>query len=700
MMKIVNILIIALGVVLSSCTKAPMGGDEPLAEGTMQIKFTLSDNRAAQPTTPSRAGETDAGTLGENDISNLKIMFYNIGTTDETSLLVDYRNMDLMPSGPGQDDTPIEGDGFRWDPVTKMLTIKPAIDLRKKYKVVVIANWRNWEQMVDPTDYRSKVTNIKALDEYFTNMTAEDLYNSASGWIPGRIGTIIMSGATEYNYSVEPKVTVPLIRQLARIDVKITFNADFMKVYPGLRFHEYSVFEASPFIYAYNLPNCSYILDTKGSNPKFVELLKQPGNSMLNIYSARLRSWEQTVYTYENLTFGKITDNADTRKNAFCMVLRLPYTLKEGDLTTTVTENYYKFYITDPSPDAADSPHKIVRNHLYRVSVEVNGFGDSNPGDDYLHVSTKVLPWDTEDITSSDGEFLTVNRASLHLKHTIANSELVVQSHDPEHTTVAAAGGKVNVAYNKTTGAVTLSAKYDPLILELKPAYETITITAGSLTKTVKIEYEPIVWAAGDIAANHMTMAQHFVFGTPDDQKILLFTFGSRVAVTQGPWADAMVMYKQDATSDGVMSRESTTERIEDFTQRSKEYPGDPCKWVTDKNYKWRTPTLEEFVELNKPVGKDTTMYGKRGYVFHGMRDIAGKPVFLNSDFHMRLPDGSDGLRGYYWSSTAFDNDAGWDFIADEHFDESGVLQASTRVNREGRFFQFPVRCVRDFFTK
>ncbi|MEG0033935.1 MAG: hypothetical protein RR689_06480, partial [Mucinivorans sp.] len=61
MMKIVNILIIALGVVLSSCTKAPMGGDEPLAEGTMQIKFTLSDNRAAQPNTQSRAGETDAG---------------------------------------------------------------------------------------------------------------------------------------------------------------------------------------------------------------------------------------------------------------------------------------------------------------------------------------------------------------------------------------------------------------------------------------------------------------------------------------------------------------------------------------------------------------------------------------------------------------------------------------------------------------
>ncbi|MEG3047851.1 MAG: hypothetical protein RR872_04365 [Mucinivorans sp.] len=193
-------------------------------------------------------------------------------------------------------------------------------------------------------------------------------------------------------------------------------------------------------------------------------------------------------------------------------------------------------------------------------------------------------------------------------------------------------------------------------------------------------------------------MAQHFVFGKPDDQKILLFTFGSRVAVTQGLWANAMVMYKQDATSSGVMSREETTEKIEDFTQRSKEYPGDPCKWVTDKD-KWRTPTLEEFVELNKPVGKDTTMYGKRGYVFHGMRDIEGNPVFLNSDFHMRLPDGSDGLRGYYWSSTAFDNDVGWDFIADEHF-ESSVLTASTRVNREHKHFQFPVRCVRDFFTK
>ncbi|MEG2480359.1 MAG: hypothetical protein RSA50_08860, partial [Mucinivorans sp.] len=119
---------------------------------------------------------------------------------------------------------------------------------------------------------------------------------------------------------------------------------------------------------------------------------------------------------------------------------------------------------------------------------------------------------------------------------------------------------------------------------------------------------------------------------------------------------------------------------------------------------KWRTPTLEEFEELNKTVGVVTTLSnGKRGYNFSEMRDIEGNYVFLNSDFHMRLPDGSDGLRGYYWSSTPTimpDGSAGgWDFIADEYF-ESGVLKASTRVNREHKHFQFPVRCVRDFFTK
>ncbi|MEG0468158.1 MAG: hypothetical protein RR551_07750, partial [Mucinivorans sp.] len=173
-----NILIIALGVVLlSACTKEPIvGGDEPLAEGTVQIKFALSDNGAAQPTTPSRAGETDAGDPMEGLIYNLKVMFYSIGTTDETSTLVEYLNMDLLSNpdgGPGSENDPIVGDGFVWDPVTKMLTIKPAIDLKKRYKVVVIANWRDWtdqESGVDPTDYRSKVKNIKALDECFTNM--------------------------------------------------------------------------------------------------------------------------------------------------------------------------------------------------------------------------------------------------------------------------------------------------------------------------------------------------------------------------------------------------------------------------------------------------------------------------------------------------------------------------------------------------
>ncbi|MEG0468194.1 MAG: hypothetical protein RR551_07950 [Mucinivorans sp.] len=46
MMKIVNILIIALGVMLSSCTKAPMGGDEPLAEGTRTIELRNQRPRA------------------------------------------------------------------------------------------------------------------------------------------------------------------------------------------------------------------------------------------------------------------------------------------------------------------------------------------------------------------------------------------------------------------------------------------------------------------------------------------------------------------------------------------------------------------------------------------------------------------------------------------------------------------------------
>ncbi|MEG1589077.1 MAG: hypothetical protein RR354_07100, partial [Mucinivorans sp.] len=319
----------------------------------------------------------------------------------------------------------------------------------------------------------------------------------------------------------------------------------------------------------------------------------------------------------------------------------------------------------------------------------IRGYGHGD-----VDVVTNVLPWNKVPSSPEVGEYLTVNKTAIHLKHTIANGELVVQSHDLENTTVTADGGKVTVDYNKTTGVATLSATYAPTILEPQPAYETITIQAGSLTKTVNIDYEPIVWAPGDIAANQ-NLATEFIFGKPDDKLILLFVFGSRVAITQGPWSHTQVIYKQ-VIGGSTISRQSVY-NVTEFHRLSEIYTGDPCADVNDDVHKWRTPTLEEFAELNKPVGVvETTSDGKRGYVFHGMKDIKGNDVFLNSSFLMRHPNGTDGLRGYYWSSTPSGEDSGCDFIADEYF-ELGVLKAPTRVNVEGRLFQFPVRCVRDF---
>ncbi|MEG1665276.1 MAG: hypothetical protein RR286_08210 [Mucinivorans sp.] len=207
----------------------------------------------------------------------------------------------------------------------------------------------------------------------------------------------------------------------------------------------------------------------------------------------------------------------------------------------------------------------------------------------------------------------------------------------------------------------------------------------------------PIIWARGDIAIDHPSYPSHFVFGAPGDPATVLFTFGSRIAVTKGPWAQAVMMWKQDMGSSVISSQEATTMKALD--KLSAEFPGDPCAYVTD-NYKWRTPIKEEFETLNNPLGKEGQRYGMRGYLFSGMKDAEGNTVFLNSSFYMRHPDTSEGLRGYYWSSTPTimpDGSAGgWDFIADEYF-ESGVLIAPTRINREGVSYQFPVRCVRDF---
>ncbi|MEG2761318.1 MAG: hypothetical protein RR921_08335, partial [Mucinivorans sp.] len=117
-MKLFNhILIIALGVMLlSSCTKEPMGGDEPLPEGAVQISLSLPN---AEPLSKANVPKTDY----ESRILSATILFYDQASQKLTKKV-----------STGQ-------AGVVWNEAGRKVIISAGnIDLTATYDIVVLTN--------------------------------------------------------------------------------------------------------------------------------------------------------------------------------------------------------------------------------------------------------------------------------------------------------------------------------------------------------------------------------------------------------------------------------------------------------------------------------------------------------------------------------------------------------------------------------
>ncbi|MEG2480358.1 MAG: hypothetical protein RSA50_08855, partial [Mucinivorans sp.] len=117
MKRLNNILLIALGVVLASCTKAPIGGDGSLPKGAATITIQMPK----QPDLPLYDEAIEA-------INNLKIFLFDPSTKALEKVFTISRPYDVT------------GDAF-WNNATATLVMKDLENPANPRIVYVVANW-------------------------------------------------------------------------------------------------------------------------------------------------------------------------------------------------------------------------------------------------------------------------------------------------------------------------------------------------------------------------------------------------------------------------------------------------------------------------------------------------------------------------------------------------------------------------------
>ncbi|MEG3047852.1 MAG: hypothetical protein RR872_04370 [Mucinivorans sp.] len=323
MKRLNNILLIALGVVLASCTKAPIGGDGSLPKGAATITIQMPK----QPELPLY----DEGA----PVNYLTIFIF-----DASTKALDKRFNIERPYD-------VTGDAF-WDNATATLIIKDLQNPANPRIVYVVAHWFTLR-----TDL-AEITNLDQLEAAVTDLSGQPITTE-----------LLMSGKVTHTFSSAKALTVKVKRQAVCIDLTVALDPKFIATYPKIVMGEMEGNKASAELR--NAPNQSYLCEQP--TPAL-----PAGNTMFNYPTVDMRqegmmgitrTWHATFYVYENPVSGLDATNATY------IIMKLPY--KDGT-AAVVTENYYKFRITTAD---ITNPYATRRNKLYRIAATVLGFGKS-----------------------------------------------------------------------------------------------------------------------------------------------------------------------------------------------------------------------------------------------------------------------------------------------------------------------------------
>ncbi|MEG2495441.1 MAG: fimbrial protein [Mucinivorans sp.] len=319
MKRLNNILLIALGVVLASCTKAPIGGDGSLPKGAATITIQMPK----QPDLPLYDEAIEA-------INNLKIFLFDPSTKALEKVFTISRPYDVT------------GDAF-WNNATATLVMKDLENPANPRIVYVVANWYKSSTEL------AKITNLDQLEAAVTDLSGQPITTE-----------LLMSGKVTHTFSSAKALTVKVKRQAVCIDLTVALDPKFTAAYPNLWMG--AVNDNLPSAELRNAPNQSYLCEQP--TPAL-----PAGNTMFNYPTVDMRqegmmgitrTWHATFYVYENPVSGP----DDT--NATYIIVKMPY---QDPAIGIVTENYYKFRVSNQ--------YGTRRNKLYRIAATVLGFGKS-----------------------------------------------------------------------------------------------------------------------------------------------------------------------------------------------------------------------------------------------------------------------------------------------------------------------------------
>lgn len=335
MKRLNNILLIALGVVLASCTKAPIGGDGSLPKGAATITIQMPK----QPDLPLYDEAIEA-------IKNLKIFLFDPSTKAlEKRFSINRDYLEHL-------------DNAFWNNATATLIIKDLPNPSNPRIVYVVTNWTIWGPELE------KITNLDQLEATITELSGRDITSS-----PEVSYMNTMSGKTTHSFSSAKALTVKVKRQAARIELTVAIDPKFTAAYPNLvigRVDEVGTITKITSAELCNAPNRSYLCEQPTpALPAGNKMVNCPTVKMRQDVTEQNRPWHATFHVYENPVSGLDATNATY------IIVNMPY--KDGT-AATVTENYYKFRITTAD---ATNPYATRRNKLYRLAATVRGFGQS-----------------------------------------------------------------------------------------------------------------------------------------------------------------------------------------------------------------------------------------------------------------------------------------------------------------------------------
>ncbi|MEG1464461.1 MAG: fimbrial protein [Mucinivorans sp.] len=460
------LILLMASLLVVSCVKGKDRSDEPpLGPNDVQIHLPVS-GVSTELTSHSKA--LLPGTPEEDVVNSLQIYLFAGGNW--------VRTIELSEDKPNQDINTV------WNRGTQTVVLR-GLDITKAYTIYAIAN--------------HKLTGVTTVDGLMAAFTERS--SAQSPPLPTLTQGLVMSGSVAnhtFSASNNNKVTIPLTRQVVKMQLMLKMDPAFFAAYPDIVWasNKEVATEPAPLSVAiYNLASRAFIYPNADNRiPNGATPISYGPLSVKSVDGY----WPPvTGYIYENYFVDKTFP-------ATYAIINLPYRIG----STIVNHNYYRMQFSQDD----GSPFKLERNRAVQVTATVTGFGLKNPpADNNLLSAIEVKPW-ADYTVNGDVDNVQLNIATNPVIDFVngKNGELKFWTNYPSKIYVESTGYLINSTKTETcqvddyfsdlsgtrsidteTGIITFSPKYK----NLAGSRMQIEVNVGGLKKKINLSFRYVL---------------------------------------------------------------------------------------------------------------------------------------------------------------------------------------------------------------